>query len=59
MNPTPALARAVGEHLPTHPVLRDVETSRVALLAREADTWVPKLKGGSEFWEAGPHKPMS
>ena len=55
MNPTPALARAVGEHLLTHPVLRDVETSRVALLAREEDTWVPKLKGGSEFWEANPY----
>ena len=59
VNPTPALARAVGEYLPTHPVLRDVETSRVALLAREADTWVPKLKGGSEFWEAGLYKSTS
>ncbi|PSQ41569.1 4-demethylwyosine synthase TYW1 [Halobacteriales archaeon QS_9_68_42] len=46
---------AVGEYLPTHPVLRDVEASRVALLAREEDTWVPKLKGGSEFWEANPY----
>ena len=50
-----AFARAVGEHLPTHPVLRDVEASRVALLAREEDTWVPKLKGNSEFWDADPY----
>ena len=50
-----AFTEAVGEYLPTHPVLRDVEVSRVALLARDEDTWVPKLKGGSEFWEADPH----
>ena len=43
----------VREYLPTHPILRDVEPSRVALLAREEDTWVPELKGGSEFWEEG------
>ena len=47
--------KAVGEYLPTHPVLRDVEASRVALLAREEDTWVPKLKGDSEFWDANPY----
>ena len=29
--------------------VRDVETSQVALLAREVDTWMPKLNGGSEF----------
>jgi hypothetical protein len=23
------------------------------LLAREEDTWVPELKGGSEFWSEG------
>jgi len=45
-----AFTGAVQEYLPTHPVLRDVEDSRVALLARDEDTWVPKLKGGSEFW---------
>ena len=50
-----AFAEAVGEYLPTHPVLRDVGASRVALLARDEDTWVPKLKGGSEFWEANPY----
>jgi tRNA wybutosine-synthesizing protein 1 len=49
-----AFAGAVQEHLPTHPVRRDVPESRVALLAREEDTWVPKLKGGSEFWDESP-----
>jgi len=53
------LTRAVGEHLPTHPVLRDVETSWVALAAREADTWMPKLKGNSEFWEMELHPSTS
>jgi tRNA wybutosine-synthesizing protein 1 len=27
-----------------------VPQSRVVLLARDEDTWVPKLKGGSDFW---------
>jgi tRNA wybutosine-synthesizing protein 1 len=45
-----SFAESVQEYLPTHPVVRDVEASRVALLAREKDTMVPKLKGGSEFW---------
>lgn len=45
----------VGSYLPTHPVLRDVEASRVALLARDSDTIVPKLKGGSSFWEERPY----
>jgi tRNA wybutosine-synthesizing protein 1 len=46
---------AVQEYLPTHPVLKEVEASRVALLAREADTMVPELKGGSEFWRERPY----
>ena len=33
--------------------------SRVALLARDEDTWVPKLKGGSEFWETEPYQSTS
>ncbi|MEF8790509.1 MAG: 4-demethylwyosine synthase TYW1, partial [Haloarculaceae archaeon] len=45
--------REVGRYLPEHDTFRDVEASRVALLAREADTWVPELKGGSEFWDRG------
>ena len=30
----------------------DVEASQIALLAREADTWVPKPKDDGEFWQA-------
>jgi tRNA wybutosine-synthesizing protein 1 len=48
-----AFTEAVGEYMPDHPVVRDVPASRVALLAREEDTWVPELKGGSEFWSEG------
>ncbi len=46
---------AVQEFLPTHPVLKEVEASRVALLARESDTMVPELKGGSDFWRQQPY----
>lgn len=46
---------AVREYLPTHPFIRDVEASRVALLARDEDTMVPELKGGSEFWRQEPY----
>jgi tRNA wybutosine-synthesizing protein 1 len=47
--------RELGTYLPDHDVLREVEASRVALLAREEDTWVPELKGGSEFWRRNPY----
>jgi tRNA wybutosine-synthesizing protein 1 len=50
-----AFTEAVQEFLPTHPVLKESEASRVALLAREADTMVPELKGGSEFWSERPY----
>ncbi|MFC6974617.1 4-demethylwyosine synthase TYW1 [Halomicroarcula sp. GCM10025709] len=40
----------VGEYLP-HDVIKEVGESRVAMLAREQETWVPKLEKGSEFWE--------
>ncbi|MGM0717463.1 MAG: 4-demethylwyosine synthase TYW1 [Halobacteriota archaeon] len=46
---------AVQEYLPTHPFIRDVAASRVALLAREEDTMVPELKGGSDFWRREPY----
>jgi tRNA wybutosine-synthesizing protein 1 len=46
-----AFARDIQEHMPDHDVLEEVPASRVALLAPEEDTWVPKLKSGSEFWE--------
>ncbi|GAB3691226.1 4-demethylwyosine synthase TYW1 [Salinarchaeum chitinilyticum] len=44
--------REIGEHLPEHDVLKDRPPSRVALLAREEDTWVPKLRTDSAFWDA-------
>ena len=47
-------ARAVQDHLPTHPVLKEVPPSRVALLAREEDTWIPKLERDSAFWARDP-----
>ncbi|WP_121820310.1 4-demethylwyosine synthase TYW1 [Halostella salina] len=49
-----AFAEDVAEHMPDHDEIRGVPESRVALLAREQDTWVPKLKKGSEFWERDP-----
>lgn len=48
-------SEAVQSYLPTHPVLRDVPESRVTLLARDEDTFVPELKGGSEFWKRDPY----
>jgi tRNA wybutosine-synthesizing protein 1 len=50
-----AFTEAVQEYLPTHPVIKEVEASRVALLARESDTLVPELKGGSDFWSERPY----
>ncbi|MDT3436981.1 4-demethylwyosine synthase TYW1 [Haloarcula sp. 1CSR25-25] len=44
-------AREMGEYLPDHDVLKEVEDSRVAMLAEEENTWVPKLEKSSEFWE--------
>lgn len=46
-----AFAESVQEHLSGHDVLKDVPASRVALLAEDAETWVPKLKAESAFWE--------
>jgi tRNA wybutosine-synthesizing protein 1 len=47
-------AERVAEHMPEHPVLKEVPPSNVALLAREEDTWVPQLREDSAFWsEAG------
>jgi tRNA wybutosine-synthesizing protein 1 len=47
-------AEQIQAHMPEHTVLKEQEVSRVALLAREQDTWVPKLRADSEFWsEAG------
>ena len=49
-----AFTEAVQEHLPEYGELKDVPASRVALLSKTADTWVPKLKKDSEFWERDP-----
>ena len=44
-------AKEVQEYLPAHEVLKGVPRSRVALLATEEDTWIPKLRDGSQFWD--------
>jgi tRNA wybutosine-synthesizing protein 1 len=49
-----AFAEDVGSFLPDHDVLKEVEPSRVAMLARDQETWVPKLEKSSEFWERDP-----
>jgi len=49
-----AFAEAVQEHMPAHDVLKAVPASRVALLAREEDTWVPTLEKDSAFWAEDP-----
>ncbi|XGI83355.1 4-demethylwyosine synthase TYW1 [Halorutilales archaeon Cl-col2-1] len=44
-------AREVQERMEGYDVLKEVPRSNVVLLARDEDTWVEKLKKGSEFWE--------
>jgi tRNA wybutosine-synthesizing protein 1 len=46
-------AERIQEFLP-HDELREVPPSRVAMLARDSDTWIPKLEKDSEFWERDP-----
>jgi tRNA wybutosine-synthesizing protein 1 len=46
-------AERVQAFLP-HDVLKEVEPSRVAMLAREEETWVPKLRKDSDFWAEDP-----
>ena len=50
-----AFAEQVQTHLPDHPVLKGVPPSRVALLSRTEDTWIPKLRHESEFWQRDPY----
>jgi tRNA wybutosine-synthesizing protein 1 len=45
-------AEQVQSYLPEFSVLKDVSMSRVALLAKTEDTWVPALKDGSDFWDS-------
>ncbi|WP_336337510.1 4-demethylwyosine synthase TYW1 [Haloarcula brevis] len=49
-----AFTEELGEYLPDHDVLKEVEDSRVAMLAEDENTWVPKLEKSSEFWEQDP-----
>ncbi|WP_087713782.1 4-demethylwyosine synthase TYW1 [Natronolimnobius baerhuensis] len=49
-----AFAEAVGEYMPEFSEVKGVPPSRVALLSKTEDTWVPKLKKDSEFWERDP-----
>ncbi|KYH25184.1 S-adenosyl-L-methionine-dependent tRNA 4-demethylwyosine synthase [Halalkalicoccus paucihalophilus] len=49
-----AFAEGVREHLSEHEYLNDVPISRVALLSKTEETWVPKLKKGSDFWDEDP-----
>jgi tRNA wybutosine-synthesizing protein 1 len=49
-----AFTEEIQEHRPDHDALKEVPQSRVALLARDADTWVPKLNKDSEFWAQDP-----
>jgi tRNA wybutosine-synthesizing protein 1 len=48
-----AFAEEMQQYLP-HDELKQVPASRVAMLAAESDTWVPKLNKSSEFWERDP-----
>ena len=48
-----AFAERMQPFLP-HDELREVPASRVAMLARDADTWIPKLQKDSAFWERDP-----
>ena len=49
-----AFAEEMQEFLP-HDELKGVPPSRVALLARDSDTWVSKLEDDTEFWAGDPH----
>ncbi|MCU4718976.1 4-demethylwyosine synthase TYW1 [Halapricum hydrolyticum] len=49
-----AFAREVRGFLPEHDHLVDVPDSRVAMLATDSDTWVPKLQKDSDFWAGDP-----
>ncbi|MFB6172946.1 MAG: 4-demethylwyosine synthase TYW1, partial [Haloarculaceae archaeon] len=49
-----AFAEEVQAAMPDHDVRKEAPASRVALLARDADTWVPKLRKDSDFWDRDP-----
>ncbi|MEF8854125.1 MAG: 4-demethylwyosine synthase TYW1 [Haloarculaceae archaeon] len=47
-------AEEMRDYLPEHEELKAVPASRVAMLARDADTWVPELQKDSDFWADDP-----
>jgi len=49
-----AFAEDVMGYMPDHDVLKEVPPSRVALLSKTEDTWVPKLNRDSDFWARDP-----
>ncbi len=44
-------AESVQGYLPEHDVLKGVPRSRVAMLAKDEDTWISKLRDESSFWD--------
>jgi len=49
-----AFAEEIRTNMPDHDHLKEVPVSRVALLSRTDDTWVPKLRKDSDFWARDP-----
>jgi len=49
-----AFAEEIRAHMPDHDHLKEVPVSRVALLSKTDDTWVPKLRKDSDFWARDP-----
>ena len=41
----------VMEHMPEHDLLKDRPPSRVTLISKDEETWVPKLQHDAEFWD--------
>ena len=44
-------AKEVGSYLPEHTTLKTVPISRVVLLSKHEETWIPMLKKSSSFWK--------
>tara|TARA_B110000014_G_scaffold253900_1_gene233846 strand:- start:767 stop:955 length:189 start_codon:yes stop_codon:yes gene_type:complete len=44
-------AKEIGSYLPEHNTLKTVPISRVALLSKYEETWIPMLKKSSSFWK--------
>lgn len=46
-----AFAESVQRHMPGFSELKAVPASRVALLAKDEETWIPQLQKDSTFWD--------